>query len=213
MAKHNNTAKQDISRAAHALFLSEGYAKTGYQLIADRLGMDRGLVQYHFPRKEILAVDLLRRVIDLSEDHIRDNRLADRVPLAYRMVLAQLTYAFLGDARVRAFTIDVLSSRPITHEVLVMDAAWNAEFLGDDDGGDAFDNAILAVGGAYELLYHQLVTDPAAIDPRRLARHTLLSSGTDPTPRTLDRIRAHELDDRALAVACDHLTAALGAEG
>jgi AcrR family transcriptional regulator len=177
MAQHSKTAKNDIAAAAYRLFLTNGYAATSYRDIAEAVGRDRALVQYHFPQKEALVVSCLRRLIDLIEHQIETHQLASRDPVLYRTVLAEIYFSFLMQPSIRTFTLDVLSSRAITHDVLVMESTWNLDFLGvaPAERQAAFDQAIIAVGGAYELMYRYLITGDE-LDIRQLAAQTIANS-------------------------------------
>jgi AcrR family transcriptional regulator len=181
MAQHSKTAKEDIAKAAFRLFLTNGYTATSYREIAAAVGRDRAIVQYHFPHKESLVVECLRRLIELIEGEIAAHGFALRESPGYRVVIAQIYFAFLMMPGIRQFTLDVLSSRAITQEILVMESNWNLDFLGVPEGAkrEAFDQAIMAVGGAYDLMYRYLVTGEE-LDIRRLAAQTIAASAATP---------------------------------
>jgi AcrR family transcriptional regulator len=187
MAQHTKTTKDDIAREAYRLFLENGYTATTYRDIAHAVGRDRALVQYHFPHKEELVVGCLRKLIDLIEVEIARNELAVPESAGYRVLIAQLYFAFLLQPGIRRFTLDVLSSRAITHEILVMESNWNLDYLGvpPAEQREAFDQAIVAVGGAYELMYRYLITGEE-LDVRRLAAETIANSAPGPRSTSVE---------------------------
>lgn len=60
----NEELKEKIRREAWTLFHRVGYDAASFSLIAQACGISRNLVQYHFPKKELLAIDLMNRVLE-----------------------------------------------------------------------------------------------------------------------------------------------------
>jgi AcrR family transcriptional regulator len=199
VAQHSKTAKQDIAAAAYRLFLAKGYEATSYRDIADAVGRDRTIVQYHYPRKDPIVVSMLDRVIALIEEYIVRHSIVERLGVDYRVALAQLYFAFLLQPDIRQFTLDVLSSRAITRELSVIDADWNADFLGAsvEQRREVVQSGILAIGGAYELIYHHVATGEP-IEGRWLARQTVINSMVLRDAQTSAESSMQTIDDAAV---------------
>ena len=56
--------RAEILRTAMALFTVQGYDATSLRQIADRLGVTKAALYYHFPAKEHLAIELTRPWLD-----------------------------------------------------------------------------------------------------------------------------------------------------
>jgi AcrR family transcriptional regulator len=174
-ASHEPTTRELVRRAAYASFVEVGYTRTTYQRIADRIGRDRALVQYHVPKKERLAVEFLGTLLERAESSLLDHDLVpDREPVAYRFVLAQLYFATLSANQLRGFTADILEIRTIVEELVDYDVAWNVAFVEPtpDERQTVVDDTVMGIGGAYELLYRRL-REGRATEPTDLARRTL----------------------------------------
>jgi AcrR family transcriptional regulator len=62
--------KTRIQDAARALFLSKGVQRTSLQDIADRLGITKPALYYHFSSREDLVRSIVQPVIDDGETHV-----------------------------------------------------------------------------------------------------------------------------------------------
>jgi AcrR family transcriptional regulator len=56
--------REQVLRTALELFRTQGYDGTSLRQIADRLGMTKAALYYHFPAKENLIVELTRPMLD-----------------------------------------------------------------------------------------------------------------------------------------------------
>lgn len=163
----NDALRTAIADAACSLFHECGYTRASYTLIATRTGISRALVQYHWPRKEALAAEAMRRVLD---DALAD-RPADGADWSTDetvAVAATFYGTLLSDSGWRRFLLDVLASRGLVAHVLPVGVDWMAARMGvpartaDAAGpegatdGDAFDKAVAEMGGFQELLYRRL---------------------------------------------------------
>ena len=54
---------EEILEAAAALFIERGFAATTTRAITDRVGVRQGALYYHFPSKDDVLAELLRRII------------------------------------------------------------------------------------------------------------------------------------------------------
>ena len=69
------TTADDLRRVALELFASDGYASTSLQQIADRAGVSKATVLYHFASKDVLLESVLAPAVDqldsiLGEAHL-----------------------------------------------------------------------------------------------------------------------------------------------
>lgn len=165
----NQALRNSIADAACSLFHECGYARASYTLIAARCGITRALVQYHWPRKEALAVEAMGRTLANVETDLgagengaggdggpdRGDRRAD----ATVAFAAGFYNVLLSDSGWRRFLLDVLADRELAHRVLPVGVDWMASSMGLDVramNADALDAAVCAMGGFHELLYRRL---------------------------------------------------------
>jgi AcrR family transcriptional regulator len=94
--------RERLHREAIQLFVEQGFAQTTMQDIADRLGLTKAALYYHFPTKADLvrsvvqpAVDDVERVLDEAEtDHLGSGELLERffdVNYDHRQIFVALT--------------------------------------------------------------------------------------------------------------------------
>ena len=62
--------REEILNTAESLWQHRGYNAFSYHHIAVQLGIRNAAIHYHFPGKEDLGVELIRRYRDLSLIHI-----------------------------------------------------------------------------------------------------------------------------------------------
>lgn len=157
MARPKNTElKDDIVRAAARQFEERGYGATSYTTIAQECGISRNLAQYHWPKKELLAVrymeDVLARCVDdlgFRPDDLFDN---------YARIAAVGTRFFetlLEKEGTRQFLKDVIVDRDLTETVLAFNLEWvTARVDAADCNRDVVQRTVISrMGGFYDLLY------------------------------------------------------------
>lgn len=159
----NDELKAEIQEQAWRLFHARGYDAATYAAIAEACGISRNLVQYHFPKKELLAIGLMDRVLEEAEAALRVEA-ADGGNEFSAMCATGTCYFefFLQDAGWCAFLLDIISSRSLTESVLAFNASWAFERVGEPEGGELDEvmrTVIISMGGFYELLYYCLKND------------------------------------------------------
>ena len=82
--------REQVLRTALELFRAQGYDGTSLRQIADRLGMTKAALYYHFPAKENLIVELTRPMLDELAQLLAEAK--TRVPAS----LAHARMALLG---------------------------------------------------------------------------------------------------------------------
>ena len=159
----NEQLKSQILRVAEKQFATSGYKATSYTSIAEACGISRNLVQYHFPKKETLAIAYMESVLarsmkklGLDDDAVRGNY------AAIKNVGASFFETLLAKPGTRLFLSDVISSRELTESVLAFNFNWAIERVDIPAGAnlDAVMRMVVArMGGFYELLYWSLKND------------------------------------------------------
>ena len=163
MARPRNVVLRNrIADAACELFHECGYTHASYTLIAARCDASRALVQYHWPRKEALAAEAMRRALVAALGGRDGDATWD---MDGTVAVATAFYGtLLSDSGWRRFLLDVLASRALVARVLPVGVDWMAarmgvtSRIGGGDGGadEPFDAAVAEMGGFLELLYRRL---------------------------------------------------------
>ncbi len=158
--RKNDELKGRILDAACDLFSKQGYDATSYSSIATVCGISRNLVQYHFPKKEALAIAYMERVLGramhslgLEEEQVSED--AETIAAVGTAFFEEL----LESPGTRTFLLDVISSRALTEGVLAFNTEWSINHFDVPEGCDESrlrHVVILKMGGFYELLYHCL---------------------------------------------------------
>jgi AcrR family transcriptional regulator len=112
------SARDQIVRAAAESLLENGYAATSVRTIAARAGVAIGNLQYYFPTKSELLVEAWRYLTARSVDELREacNRLSDPLEgLELGVESVWDTLRRLGDMQLAAF--DLLVQAPRTERL------------------------------------------------------------------------------------------------
>lgn len=158
----NEEMKSRIEQAAYQLFETVGYDKTTFAAIADEVDISRNLAQYHYPKKELLAISYMEKLLARVQEELG---ISDADIIENPMLLASVGTAFfeslLATEGKRQFLQDIIRSRDLTEDVLAFDTQWalshvDKSILPDENDGKAERTVIMHMGGFYELLYHSL---------------------------------------------------------
>lgn len=154
-----NQTKTEIAYSAWQQFRSLGYHTTTYASIAKDCSIGRSLVQYHFPRKEELAISLVSWALEQSGQCLGttvENAVDDHVAF---FKIGVCTFTFLLDRGFSRFLLEILESRAITEALLAMNVEWSLARTGPGFAADR-EKLVRAVvtnmGGFYDYLYHCL---------------------------------------------------------
>lgn len=161
MAKQKNIKTREyILNVAYALFAKQGYEKTTYLEIADASNNTRTRVQYYFPKKEFLAISFFEKLLDESAAYLSQNKKNTGNTFADLYLVGQIFYNFLLNTKnLKQFTLDIISSRALTEEILSFDEKWALDYMNINAStvSEEFsDEVCLGTGGFYELLYRNL---------------------------------------------------------
>lgn len=157
----NKELKEQIQKTAWKQFRVRGYNGTSYASIAEECGVSRNLVQYHIPKKELLAIafmdDMLSRcqeALGYGQNDIFGNyqRIFEIGCLFFQSLLA---------GGYQQFLLDILQSREFTEDILAFDADWGLSHIGAElpqgkHREETLHTIIKQMGGFYELLYYCL---------------------------------------------------------
>lgn len=162
----NAEKRQSIEDAAFHLFDTIGYDKATYAAIAAELGISRNLVQYHFPKKEMLAIAYMEGMLAhiQAELSITDGNIAKNPRSSLVRVGTRFLEGLLQDKGKATFLRDIIRSRDLTEDVLAFNTKWAFSRL-EESYANISDNhlaqraIIFNMGGFYELLYHCLKDD------------------------------------------------------
>ena len=155
----NLQTKAYITRAAFELFMQKGYNKTTYKDIAEDSSNDRTLIQYYFPKKNLLIIDFLDKLLKLTENYILEKSLNSDNNYVNFYIIGQIHFSFLlKDEEMKILMLDIVSDRSITEEIIRLNENWVFSHMHAEQKSkkDLSDNIVMVMGGAYELVYRYL---------------------------------------------------------
>ena len=129
--------REEILRVALELFRTQGYDGTSLRQIAERLGMTKAAVYYHFRAKEQLVVDLTKPFLDGLSEIVGAARARgeDRVKASPEDLLGQYVDLLIAHHEV----VNVLAGDPaaVNHpdvglRATVLLRAFQAELVGEE---------------------------------------------------------------------------------
>ena len=162
----NEELKEKIVLATWTQFHERGYDATSYSSIAEACDISRNLAQYHFPKKELLAIAFMERLLSECQEALGydDESLVGN----YRRVfeVGCCYFEFLLQHGYRQFLLDIIASRELTEDVLAFNQSWALTHIGalrldQPSQADVTRSVVMHMGGFYELLYHCLSNDEA----------------------------------------------------
>lgn len=160
----NEELKEKIVLAAWTQFHERGYDATSYSSIAEACDISRNLAQYHFPKKELLAIAFMERLLSECQEALGydDESLIGN----YRRVfeVGCCYFEFLLQHGYRQFLLDIIASRELTEDILAFNQSWALTHIGalgldQLSQADVTRSVVMHMGGFYELLYHCLRND------------------------------------------------------
>ncbi len=155
MAAHKNIKERErILLVAIDKFIENGYNQTSYQDIASICNIGKSKIQYYFPKKDLFIAAFLERHLEAVSSCMK-KYMDDSDDMLSRMYyLGYFHFDFLiNNQRMSMLTRDIVASRELTKTVLHMEIAWVKMHFSEGKIRDITDNMIIALGGAYELLY------------------------------------------------------------
>lgn len=161
--RKNDELKRQIAQVAAEQFAANGYNETSYTSIAEQCGISRNLAQYHWPRKELLALDYMGSVL---ADSMAGLGYCDGDIEGDFKRIAQVGAAFfdslISKPGTSRFLLDIISDRALTEAVLAFNFDWVMAHVGvaPQPNAEAAQRAVIKqMGGFYDLLYWCLKND------------------------------------------------------
>ncbi|MET8999823.1 helix-turn-helix domain-containing protein [Amycolatopsis sp. NPDC004169] len=144
--------KQRILDVARELFSSQGVQRTSLQDIADRLGITKPALYYHFPSRDDLVRSIVRPLLDDGEKFLLDQEARGDAPVR------ELIEGFFDfNYRHRADVVMLLAEMPTLADLGLIDRVlgWRtrltALICGPDPTLAQQTRAILALGGLQDV--------------------------------------------------------------
>lgn len=162
--------REALLDAAEAVLSEQGTQALTLTAVADRAGVSKGGLLYHFPTKEALVRAMVARVIEEFDDLIATyiDSYGDGAPSAYTRAYVEATFEILtGEARayrrwsaITAAAADPEQAEPLNEAM----RRWHGRDPGDEpDPGTAM-VVRLAAEGLWEVVSHE----PGLYDARQL---------------------------------------------
>ncbi|MDO4842007.1 MAG: TetR/AcrR family transcriptional regulator [Phoenicibacter congonensis] len=130
----NEQLKAQIVKEAEKQFSTVGYKNTSYTTIAEACEISRNLVQYHFPKKESLAIAFMESVLSRSMEKLGFSDIDLRGNFdAIKKVGTVFFEKLLKKPGTRLFLTDIISSRELTQSVLAFNYEWALSHVGVND--------------------------------------------------------------------------------
>ena len=143
--RRNESVERSVLVAAWDLFMEKGYQGTSYTDIAELSGVSRSLVQYYFPKKDLLALTCGKAIVIASHVVVRTEIHQDLNQVASAYITGQVLLAalFLNKGSQR-FLFDILR---LAHRAFAVSL---------DQFAAIPDKAMMVAGGLGELAYYYL---------------------------------------------------------
>lgn len=195
--------------------MKKGYNKTTYQDIADASGKERTNIQFYYPKKDLLVVDFLNRLLDHSTEYIKVKNLKTDDNFAGLYTIGQIYFSFLLNHR--KLTLEVLSDRTITEKILFLNEDWTYQFLDTDPtikNEELTEDIVMSLGGAYEVMYRNMVNGKSVNVPRLLKKVVIIFMSSLGYERNLSDslLSKYNLSEETLSDSNSFLIAALLSE-
>lgn len=153
-----------IVNQADTLFRKRGYRAASYSEIAKAAGTTKGLMQYHFKKKDELACTVMARVLDraanaLGYDHRPQAASLESFEQLYRIGQAYFAYLLQEDGY-RLFLQDIVSSFDLVDKVLAFNLSWALDYASLSERADdraVIESVVISMGGFYSLLHYDLL--------------------------------------------------------
>lgn len=198
----------EIVNQADALFRKRGYRAASYSKIAEAAGTTKGLMQYHFKKKDELACTVMARALDRAADALGYEQRPQTASLQsfeqlYR--IGQVYFAYLlHENGYRLFLQDIVSDFALVDRVLAFNLSWALDYayLSEKAADRAVvESVVMSMGGFYSLVHYDLVHDGCTdvrLHLRSVVHNVMCALGYEEreAARTLDAAR---LSDDELA--------------
>lgn len=159
----NPKLREKIIDCACELFRERGYKATSYADLAAAAGITKGLLQYHFPKKDQLATEIMVRVLNkaIAALNIEQPTTAHSAR-AYRDLyrIGQVHFAYLlAPNSYELFLRDIVSNLDLVDTVLAFNLDWALQYAQDGNRAaedTVLESVVMTMGGFYSLLHYNI---------------------------------------------------------
>jgi len=128
--KKNTKLKAEILAAAWESFKLQGYEATTYSTVAKAVGIQRALVQYHFPKKEKMAEQFFVQKLKAAQKALGYSKedLTNNFEKVFAVATCFYTY-LLQENSYQRFLFEVLDSRALTRELVPFNGSYVFRYI------------------------------------------------------------------------------------
>lgn len=190
--RRKEAVERSVLVAAWDLFMEKGYQSTSYTDLAERSGVSRSLVQYYFPKKDLLARRCAKAIVIASQNVASAEMKQPRSQVGSAYVTSQVLLAtLLMTAGSRQFLFDLLRDRDLEQQLIIQDyqLSHRAFAVADDEQARIPDKVIMVAGGLGELVYSYLTRGEvpeisSILKPMVLIHASIFGLVDEATPQT-----------------------------
>ena len=157
MPTKGQITRSRIEQAARSLAVEQGFSGASQRAIAEQAGVDKPLVQYHFPEKRDFVRGFIEDMLDAEATFAEQAGWARGGYFENLMVIGGMHFAYLLEApKMERITPDLLVDRENTEALMDAEVRWATEYLGFVPAGEKrlWESVVaMIMGGAYGLIY------------------------------------------------------------
>ena len=147
MPRTGSDTADRIRAIATELFARQGFDRTSLQQIADRVGMTKAALYYHFSSKEDLIRSITQPLLDDGAEMLERVQASPLTPAELFGELFDITYAHRGILGALVRDLSALSEADLEGEVIAWRWRVQRRLVGEDAPLDQQVRAVLAIGG------------------------------------------------------------------
>jgi len=211
MTDEGKKVRKYIAKTSFSLFVVNGFEKTTYSAIAKASGLNRSLIQYYYPKKEILVHKFLEAMI-AEIDQCAKGLCSSKDNMVRIIIFYQIYYSFLyKNEAAKNLTEELLAHR---FEVSSLMGRYFVSQMNVDE--ERFDECleafIFSIGGVHELMYYLLLSQKE-VDPVHLCAKTIqvlrihVFAGQE--EQLNEMLQRSILSDKQINTAIEHLCGTL----
>ena len=102
-----NPTQQHILQAAKEVYYEVGYNKSTFQMIAERSGTSRSLINYYYPKKQDILVSLLGSFLDSIHNYVKSLKKYNSL-MTFMLTYTVYIMSMFVSETTRNFYVDVL---------------------------------------------------------------------------------------------------------